>query len=36
MNLQCDIDHPTQDMTDMLHIIQLFGGLKFKGKEIKQ
>ena len=26
VNLQCDIDHPTQCMADMLHIIHEFGG----------
>ncbi|HBW35462.1 MAG TPA: knotted carbamoyltransferase YgeW, partial [Desulfosporosinus sp.] len=26
VNLQCDIDHPTQSMADMLHIIHEFGG----------
>jgi len=28
VNLQCDIDHPTQSMSDMLHIINEFGGVK--------
>ena len=28
VNLQCDIDHPTQCMADMLHIIHEFGGLE--------
>jgi len=27
VNLQCDIDHPTQSMADMLHIIHHFGGV---------
>jgi len=27
VNLQCDIDHPTQSMADMLHIIHEFGGI---------
>ena len=27
VNLQCDIDHPTQAMADMLHIIHHFGGV---------
>ncbi len=27
VNLQCDIDHPTQSMSDMLHIINTFGGV---------
>lgn len=35
VNLQCDIDHPTQSMADALHLIQYFGGLdKLKGKKI--
>jgi len=35
VNLQCDIDHPTQCMADMLHIIHTFGGVeKLKGKKI--
>ncbi|MCL1994142.1 MAG: knotted carbamoyltransferase YgeW [Spirochaetes bacterium] len=35
VNLQCDIDHPTQSMSDMNHIIQYFGGIdKLKGKKI--
>ncbi len=35
VNLQCDIDHPTQSMADALHLIQEFGGLeKLKGKKI--
>ncbi|MBU0465489.1 MAG: knotted carbamoyltransferase YgeW [Proteobacteria bacterium] len=35
VNLQCDIDHPTQSMADALHLIQHFGGLdKLKGKKI--
>ncbi|MGI6237342.1 MAG: knotted carbamoyltransferase YgeW [Candidatus Excrementavichristensenella sp.] len=35
VNLQCDIDHPTQVMADMLHIIHHFGGVdKLKGKKI--
>jgi knotted carbamoyltransferase YgeW len=34
VNLQCDIDHPTQSMADALHLIQHFGGLdKLKGKK---
>ncbi len=28
VNLQCDIDHPTQSMSDMLHIINHFGGVE--------
>jgi len=35
VNLQCDIDHPTQAMADMLHIINEFGGIEnLKGKKI--
>ena len=35
INLQCDIDHPTQSMADALHLINYFGGIdKLKGKKI--
>lgn len=35
VNLQCDIDHPTQCMADAAHIINTFGGLEnLKGKKI--
>ena len=35
VNLQCDIDHPTQSMADMLHLIHEFGGVEnLKGKKI--
>lgn len=35
VNLQCDIDHPTQAMADMLHMIHEFGGVEnLKGKKI--
>ena len=35
VNLQCDIDHPTQSMSDMLHIINEFGGVEnLKGKKL--
>lgn len=35
VNLQCDIDHPTQSMADMLHIIHEFGGIEnLKGKKV--
>jgi len=35
VNLQCDIDHPTQSMADMLHIIHHFGGVEnLRGKKI--
>ena len=34
VNLQCDIDHPTQAMADMLHIIHEFGGVEnLKGQK---
>ncbi|MDD5924180.1 MAG: knotted carbamoyltransferase YgeW [Clostridia bacterium] len=35
VNLQCDIDHPTQCMADMLHLIHYFGGKEnLKGKKV--
>lgn len=35
VNLQCDIDHPTQSMADLLHLIHHFGGIdQLKGKKI--
>ena len=35
VDLQCDIDHPTQCMADMLHVINHFGGVeKLKGKKV--
>jgi knotted carbamoyltransferase YgeW len=35
VNLQCDIDHPTQSMADMLHLIKHFGGIEeLKGKKL--
>ena len=35
VNLQCDIDHPTQTMADMLHIIHEMGGIEnLKGKKL--
>jgi knotted carbamoyltransferase YgeW len=35
VNLQCDIDHPTQTMSDALHLINTFGGVEnLKGKKI--
>lgn len=35
VNLQCDIDHPTQCMADMLHIIHHLGGVEnLKGKKV--
>jgi knotted carbamoyltransferase YgeW len=35
VNLQCDIDHPTQSMADFLHIVNHYGGIEnLKGKKI--
>jgi knotted carbamoyltransferase YgeW len=35
INLQCDIDHPTQAMADLVHLKQHFGSLeKLRGKKI--
>jgi knotted carbamoyltransferase YgeW len=35
VNLQCDIDHPTQSMADMQHLIDKFGNIEnLKGKKI--
>ncbi len=35
VNLQCDIDHPTQCMADALHVIHEFGGIdNLKGKKL--
>jgi knotted carbamoyltransferase YgeW len=35
VNLQCDIDHPTQSMADTLHLIKYFGDLdRLRGKKI--
>lgn len=35
VNLQCDIDHPTQAMADTLHLIKHFGGVEnLKGKKV--
>lgn len=35
VNLQCDIDHPTQSMADALHVINHFGGVEnLRGKKI--
>jgi len=35
VNLQCDIDHPTQAMADLMWLREYFGGLeKLKGKKI--
>ncbi|MDD3409935.1 MAG: knotted carbamoyltransferase YgeW [Eubacteriales bacterium] len=35
VNLQCDIDHPTQVMADTLHLINHFGGVEnLRGKKV--
>ena len=35
VNLQCDVDHPTQCMADLLHVIHYFGGVEnLKGKKV--
>lgn len=35
VNLQCDIDHPTQSMSDLLHLITELGGVeKLAGKKV--
>jgi knotted carbamoyltransferase YgeW len=35
VNLQCDIDHPTQSMADLMHLADYYGGLEnLKGKKI--
>jgi knotted carbamoyltransferase YgeW len=35
INLQSDLDHPTQSLADLLHLVQVFGGLdKLKGKKL--
>src|SRR5262245_38740003 len=35
VNLQCDEDHPTQAMADLLHLIQTFGSIEaLRGKKI--
>ncbi len=35
VNLQCDIDHPTQCCADLLHVIHEFGGVEnLKGKKV--
>lgn len=35
INLQCDIDHPTQVMADNLHLINEYGGIEnLKGKKL--
>jgi knotted carbamoyltransferase YgeW len=35
VNLQCDLDHPTQSLADALHLINHFGGLaRLRGKKL--
>lgn len=35
INLQCDLDHPTQSMADLMHLRQTFGSLEnLRGKKI--
>jgi knotted carbamoyltransferase YgeW len=35
VNLQCDLDHPTQSMADLRHLAATFGGLeRLKGKRL--
>jgi knotted carbamoyltransferase YgeW len=35
INLQCDMDHPTQSMADLLHLKNIYGSLdELKGKKI--
>src|SRR5205823_2860619 len=35
INLQCDLDHPTQAMADLMHLEQTFGSLDaLRGKKI--
>ncbi len=35
VNLQCDIDHPTQTMADTLHLINHFGGVEnLRGRKV--
>lgn len=35
VNLQCDIDHPTQSMADLMHLINYYGSVEnLKGKKI--
>jgi len=35
VNLQCDLDHPTQSMADLLHLVNEFGSLEnLKGKKM--
>lgn len=35
VNLQCDLDHPTQSMADLLHLVNYFGSVdQLRGKKI--
>jgi knotted carbamoyltransferase YgeW len=35
VNLQCDLDHPTQSMADLMHLIKTYGSLEnLRGKKI--
>jgi knotted carbamoyltransferase YgeW len=35
INLQCDMDHPTQSLADLLHLISIYGSVdKLKGKKM--
>ena len=35
INLQCDLDHPTQSLADLCHLVSTFGGLdRLKGKKL--
>ena len=35
VNLQCDLDHPTQSLADLRHLIETYGGVeKLKGKKL--
>lgn len=35
INLQCDMDHPTQSMADLLHLVNTYGSLEsLKGKKL--
>ncbi len=35
VNLQCDMDHPTQSMADMMHLLSVFGSAEnLRGKKL--
>ncbi len=35
VNLQCDVDHPTQSMSDLMHLIKYYGAVdELRGKKI--